>query len=53
MNEQNGIYLGLSDPELVPVYVDITGPHMDLPPSYGIVGDPGTGKTFNPEDNAN
>lgn len=47
LGDPAGVYIGLGDPDWVPVYLNPTAaPAADLPPAMGIFGDPGSGKTF-------
>lgn len=47
LGDRDGVYLGLVDPDYVPVYLSPLGaPAANLPPSMLIAGEPGSGKTF-------
>jgi hypothetical protein len=41
------VFIGLTDPDYTPCYLDLLGaPAANKPPAFGIFGDPGGGKTF-------
>ena len=47
LGDDTGIFGGLIDPDGSPFFVDPLGaPRKNLPPVFGIFGDPGSGKTF-------
>lgn len=47
IGDPHGAYVGLCDPDYAPVYLNPTlAPRRNLPPSMGVFGDPGSGKTF-------
>ncbi|MBC6458079.1 ATP-binding protein [Actinomadura sp. HBU206391] len=47
LGDDTGIFGGLIDPDGSPFFVDPLGaPMKNLPPVFGIFGDPGSGKTF-------
>ncbi|MEU4822699.1 ATP-binding protein [Actinomadura sp. NPDC023710] len=47
LGDDLGVYGGLIDPDGTPFFVDPLGaPRKNLPPVFGIFGDPGSGKTF-------
>jgi hypothetical protein len=47
IGDPHGAYVGLCDPDYAPVYVNPSlAPRRNLPPSMGVFGDPGSGKTF-------
>lgn len=47
LGDRDGVYLGLVDPDYVPVYLSPLGaPAANLPPSMLVAGEPGSGKTF-------
>ncbi|WP_433467299.1 ATP-binding protein [Spirillospora sp. CA-128828] len=47
LGDDAGVFGGLIDPDGTPFFVDPLGaPRKNLPPVFGIFGDPGSGKTF-------
>ena len=47
LGDQSGVFGGLIDPDGTPFFIDPLGaPLRNLPPVFGIFGDPGSGKTF-------
>ena len=47
LGDGQGAYIGLADPDMTPVYLDLAGaPSRNLPPAMLVAGDPGSGKTF-------
>lgn len=47
IGDPSGVYVGLCDPDYAPVYLNPkAAPRRNLPPSMGVFGDPGSGKTF-------
>lgn len=47
LGDASGVFVGLCDPDYAPVYLDPSAaPRQNLPPSMGVFGDPGSGKTF-------
>ncbi|WP_395105146.1 ATP-binding protein [Actinomadura sp. SCN-SB] len=47
LGDGTGVFGGLIDPDGTPFFVDPLGaPRRNLPPVFGIFGDPGSGKTF-------
>jgi hypothetical protein len=47
LGDDSGVFGGLIDPDGTPFFVDPLGaPLKNLPPVFGIFGDPGSGKTF-------
>lgn len=47
LGDDTGVFGGLIDPDGTPFFVDPLGaPRRNLPPVFGIFGDPGSGKTF-------
>ncbi|MFD0856009.1 hypothetical protein ACFQ07_27465, partial [Actinomadura adrarensis] len=47
LGDDAGVFGGLVDPDGTPFFVDPrSAPRMNLPPVFGIFGDPGSGKTF-------
>jgi len=47
LGDKKGVYVGLADPNYTLTMVDPLGaPAVNKPPSMGIFGDPGSGKTF-------
>lgn len=47
LGDSQGAFVGLCDPDYAPVYLDPeAAPRQNLPPSMGVFGDPGSGKTF-------
>ncbi|GAA2404279.1 hypothetical protein GCM10010191_10000 [Actinomadura vinacea] len=47
LGDDGGVFGGLIDPDGTPFFVDPLGaPLKNLPPVFGIFGDPGSGKTF-------
>ncbi|GAA1832512.1 ATP-binding protein [Actinomadura chokoriensis] len=47
LGDDTGVFGGLIDPDGTPFFVDPLGaPRKNLPPVFGIFGDPGSGKTF-------
>jgi hypothetical protein len=47
LGDDSGVFGGLIDPDGSPFFIDPLGaPRKNLPPVFGIFGDPGSGKTF-------
>ncbi len=47
LGDGRGAYIGVADPDMTPVYLDLAGaPSRNLPPAMLVAGDPGSGKTF-------
>lgn len=47
LGDGKGVYMGLTDPDYVPMFLDPLGaPKANRPPGLLIAGDPGSGKTF-------
>lgn len=47
LGDDAGVFGGLIDPDGTPFFVDpLEAPRKNLPPVFGIFGDPGSGKTF-------
>ncbi|MGI8330895.1 ATP-binding protein [Actinomadura scrupuli] len=47
LGDDTGVFGGLIDPDGSPFFIDPLGaPRRNLPPVFGIFGDPGSGKTF-------
>jgi hypothetical protein len=47
LGDDAGLFGGLIDPDATPFFIDPLGaPLKNLPPVFGIFGDPGSGKTF-------
>lgn len=47
LGDGRGAYIGLADPDMTPVFLDLAGaPSRNLPPAMLVAGDPGSGKTF-------
>lgn len=47
LGDRKGVYVGLADPDLTPVFLDpLEAPRRNLPPAMLVAGDPGSGKTF-------
>jgi len=47
LGDPKGVLIGLGDPDYTPVYLDPAGAPVDnKPPTMGIFGDPGSGKTY-------
>lgn len=47
LGDGKGVYVGLTDPDYVPCFLDPLGaPKANRPPGLLIAGDPGSGKTF-------
>jgi hypothetical protein len=47
LGDEKGVFMGLTDPDDTPCYLDLLGaPAANRPPAFAIFGDPGGGKTF-------
>jgi hypothetical protein len=47
IGDKKGVFIGVADPDITPVFLDIKGaPNRNLPPAMLVAGDPGSGKTF-------
>ncbi len=47
LGDPKGAYIGVADPDLTPVYLDVeAAPARNMPPGMLVAGDPGSGKTF-------
>ncbi len=47
IGDKNGVFIGVADPDITPVFLDVKGaPNRNLPPAMLVAGDPGSGKTF-------
>jgi hypothetical protein len=47
LGDPKGSYIGVADPDLTPVYLDVAAaPARNMPPGMLVAGDPGSGKTF-------
>lgn len=47
LGDDSGVFGGLIDPDGTPFFIDpLDAPRQNLPPVFGIFGDPGSGKTF-------
>lgn len=47
IGDKSGAFIGLSDPDYTPVWLDFFGaPSLNEPPAMGIFGEPGSGKTY-------
>lgn len=47
IGDKKGVFIGVADPDITPVFLDVKGaPNRNLPPAMLVAGDPGSGKTF-------
>jgi len=45
LGDPRGVFLGLTDPDYTPCYLDVlAAPRMNTPPAFAVFGDPGSGK---------
>ncbi|RJL21209.1 ATP-binding protein [Bailinhaonella thermotolerans] len=47
IGDEAGAFGGIVDPDATPFFIDpLAAPRLNLPPSFAVFGDPGSGKTF-------
>jgi hypothetical protein len=47
LGDDRGLLMGLTDPDYTPCYLGtLLAPAEDLPPGFGVFGEPGSGKTY-------